>query len=456
MRLTAATVASLLALAAGSSAAAPKAISPVSVTSFLITGGGWGHGVGMSQWGAHGQALSGRTYREILAYYYRGTELGEAPVANVRVLLREAKAVKISSPVPFRVRDAAGTRYELPAGELRLGPRLRVLVEGKLTPLPGPLVFRAGKGAQLSLGGVAYRGELLVRGEADRVQAINVLGLEAYLRGVVPREMPKHWPLEALKAQAVAARSYALARFLKGKPFNLYADWRSQIYGGVPAEAPIVTEAIRATAGQVVLYGGAVATTFFFSSSGGRTANGGDVFGLDLPYLVSVPDPWDESSPNHVWPPRVLTGAAIAKAFGLAAAIADLTAEPTPSGRPRSVALYTRAGATRIATAVEVRERLRLLSFYFQIGVLRLERPTVPAAPGAPVRLSGVARDVDELVLERLDENGVWMPATRPTVLADGSFAVVVRPSTTVRYRLSANGLPGPVVVVRVTPDDGA
>ena len=144
---------------------------------------------------------------------------------------------------------------------------------------------------------------------------VNVVALEAYLRGVVATEMPKDWPLEALKAQAVAARSYALARVLKGKPFDLYADWRSQVYGGIPAEAPRATEAVQATARQVLLYDGKVATTFFFSSSGGRTATGAEVFGVDVPYLVSVDDHWDERSPHHAWQPRVLTGAAIKKAY---------------------------------------------------------------------------------------------------------------------------------------------
>ena len=107
-----------------------------------------------------------------------------------------------------------------------------------------------------------------------KLRVVNVVALEAYLRGVVPREMPKHWPLEALKAQAVAARSYALVRLLKGKPFDLYSDWRSQVYGGIAAEAPRATEAVQATAGQVVLYQGKVATTFFFSSSGRPDGDG--------------------------------------------------------------------------------------------------------------------------------------------------------------------------------------
>ena len=133
---------------------------------------------------------------------------------------------------------------------------------------------------------------------------MNVVGLEAYLQGVVPREMPSAWPPEALKAQAVAARSYALATRAGRRAFDLYADVRSQVYGGVAAEEPATTTAVDATAGQVVLYDGKVATTFFFSTSGGRTASAADAWsGEPVPYLVSVADPYDDASPYHDWGP---------------------------------------------------------------------------------------------------------------------------------------------------------
>jgi SpoIID/LytB domain protein len=453
MRLLAA-VAAAVVLALGVASAVGHAQAPAKYgpVTFVVTGGGWGHGVGMSQWGAYGQALEGRTYRDILAWYYRGTQLGTASLSRLRVLLKgAAKKLTISSPVPFRVRDAAATTHELAAGEVAFGPGLKLPVDGKPKPtaLAGPLVFLPGKGAQLQLGGAAYRGELVVSREGKRLSVVNTVGLEGYLRGVVAREMPKDWPLEALKAQAVAARTYSLARFLKGKPFDLYADVRSQVYGGVAAEAPRATEAVRATAGQVVLYGGAPTTTFYFSSSGGRTANGEDVLGVALPYLVSVPDPWDKASPNHAWPARLITGAAVTKAFGLPSQVADAISEPTPSGRPKSVTLTTRAGTTVSATGTDVRTRLGLLSQNFRLGVLRLDPPTAPAAAGQRLRLTGVARGVADATLERLGTGG-WERAARIPVRADGAFAVDVKPDTDTRYRLTASGLAGPPLLVRV------
>ena len=91
--------------------------------------------------------------------------------------------------------------------------------------------------------------------------------------------MPKEWPAEALQAQAVAARSYALASLVKNRAFDLYADPRSQVYYGVAAESPATTAAVQATRGEILTYGGKVATTFYYSSSGGarrraRTSSG--------------------------------------------------------------------------------------------------------------------------------------------------------------------------------------
>ena len=133
------------------------------------------------------------------------------------------------------------------------------------------------------------------------------VALDEYILGVVPGEMPKEWPAAALQAQAVAARSYALASIVKNRDFDLYADPRSQMYYGVAAESPATTAAVKATKGQILTYGGKVATTFYYSSSGGRTASSEDVFGLALPYLQSRPDPWDAGSPYHRWEPRSFT-----------------------------------------------------------------------------------------------------------------------------------------------------
>jgi stage II sporulation protein D len=252
--------------------AVPAAASASPV--FVVSGRGWGHGVGMSQYGAQGFASHGWRYGRILAHYYRGTRLERVKPREVRVLLAAGrKRVTVSSRTPFRLVDARG-RKRLVRGRLAFGPKLRGLA--------GPV--RVVAGAQpVSLDGRPYRGALVVRSRGGRMSVVNAVTLERYLRGVVPYEMPHHWHPQALRAQAVVARSYTLATLRPGKLFDLYDDVRSQVYGGVRAETVETNLAVGATANQVLTYGGAVATTYYHSTSGGRTANVADVWSAQVP-----------------------------------------------------------------------------------------------------------------------------------------------------------------------------
>src|SRR5262245_12133356 len=279
--LLAALVVSVVLVGARSSGAkpsAPKALpgSPV----FVISGRGWGHGVGMAQWGAYGYAQQGYSYDEILAHYYKGTTIGQASVNKVRVFLAQGRSrVTISSTAAFTVRDGIGQLWHLAAGPQTFGPGLKIKTTDvpQRQVLPAPLTFIAGP-SPLRFDNRPYRGQVQVSVANGALRAINVVGLEAYLYGVVPSEMPKDWLPEALKAQAVAARSYALAVKKSGSWFDLYPDTRSQVYLGIAHEAPTATAAVEDTAGQVVLYNGHVATTYFFSSSGGRTSSASEVW----------------------------------------------------------------------------------------------------------------------------------------------------------------------------------
>ena len=124
-----------------------------------------------------------------------------------------------------------------------------------------------------SLNGVtdgAYRGTLeLGPSSAGGLTAVNDVPLNAYVQGVVPSEVPANWPGEALKAQAVAARSYALTTRAGGSLFDQYPDDRSQVYRGLDGEQLPTNAAVAATAGAVVRYAGRIAVTYFSSSSGG-------------------------------------------------------------------------------------------------------------------------------------------------------------------------------------------
>ena len=285
----------------------------------MIRGRGWGHGVGMGQWGAYGQAKRGVPYKKILSHYYPGTKLVEARTASVRVLLAEGRrTVSIASEAPFRLMDGKGEIHDLAPGSYSTGTGFAVALDPALPPqaLPGPLTFLRGSGAARSLGTRPYRGNLQLQRVHGRLQVVNVVGIDPYIRGVVSEEVPDDWPLEVVKAQAVAARSYALAQ-AAGRSI-LYSDTRSQVYGGIEAESDVGDKAVAATSRQVLMFDGKVATTFFFSSSGGRTADVEDVFigGTPIPYLVSVPDPDDKLSPHHRWGPVVLPAPKVAKLLG--------------------------------------------------------------------------------------------------------------------------------------------
>jgi stage II sporulation protein D len=425
--------------------------TPLSAPVYVLTGGGYGHGVGLNQYGAFGQAKANRGYRDILAFYYPGTAFDRAPVAKVRVLIADGRpSVKVGSASAFSVRDGSGAVTQLPAGEMTLEHTLRVLVDGKPSPLPGPLAFVPGKGAFIELDGKQYRGEIRVTVTNDVLQIIDVLGLDAYLLGVVPGEMPKEWPAAALQAQAVAARSYALASLVKNRPYDLYSDTRSQVYYGVAAESPTTTAAVKATRGEILTFGGKVATTYYYSSSGGRTASSEDVFGIVTPYLQSRNDPWDTLSPNHRWPPRSFTAASLAQAFGLSSPVVDVEVVPTASGRPASVTLVKKNGVRVLFRAAEVRARLALRSTAFRLGVLRVARPQGAAASGTAVLVTGLARDVRGPVLEKLGEGGAWLPSVKVVPGLDGTFVATVRPKATATYRLTADGQVGPALTVTV------
>jgi stage II sporulation protein D len=146
-----------------------------------------------------------------------------------------------------------------------------------------------------------YRGALeAVPDGSGSLNVVNQLNVNNYARGSVPGEVPPEWPLATLKTFAVAARSIALSTDVGGEGYDLYADTRTQIYGGVKLEDPRTDRAVQATKNEVAKYGGEVAQTTYFSSSGGRTESG-FLGAPDVPYLQSVPDPYDYYSPLHRW-----------------------------------------------------------------------------------------------------------------------------------------------------------
>src|SRR5690349_11911289 len=450
MRRTAA-IASILLLAFGPAAAARvDAKAAAGGATFVVTGHGWGHGVGMSQYGAYGYAQNGVGYEKIVLHYFPGTELGDAPVSKVRVLMTSGVGtLPIGSTSDFRVKDGTGAVHDVAAGKYTLTPALKLKVDGAATAraLPGPLLFQPGT-SPLQLKHL-YRGSMQVDVVSGKLRAINVVGLEQYLYGVVPSEMPFTWAPEALKAQAVVARSYALATRRSGA-FDLYPDTRSQVYLGVEHEKPSTTAAVDATAGQVVLYEGQVAKTFFFSTSGGRTASAEDVWGKPVPYLVSVADPYDSISPHHTWGPVAFTGATLAKRLKMKGRVMDAQAQLNSSGRVKTLTVIGSQGTVEMP-GTSVRTRLGVRSTWFTMGVLSLSAPTTSVVYGSRAQLSGIARGLSDAALQQLD-GSTWKSLGTVKPDEDGTVTFSIKPPVTTRYRLATGKVSAPSVRVPVAP----
>jgi stage II sporulation protein D len=451
--LTVLTASLLLTGSAASSRRADPSALPGKPT-FFVSGHGWGHGLGLSQYGAYGYALHGWKYDQIVRHYYTGTTIGDAPIKRVRVLLIEgAQNATISSKQPIQVVGADGGKVTLDSGSYRVGTAFKAKDRDKPDAKPQafayPIDFRPASGA-LALNGRGYRGALRFLKVGSKVRVVNVVDLDLYLRGVVPSEMPKDWAPEALKAQAVAARSYALSHLHPGGGYDLYPDTRDQVYLGIPHEAPATTAAVNATAGKVVFYKGKVASTYFFSTSGGRTASVQDLYPSSppIPYLVSVPDKYDSISPYHDWGPYRFSPAKLARGLKVPGRLLDVQTIASSSGRVRSIVATGSRGQVTVDGS-KVRSALGLRSTWFSVGVLALGGPPEPVAFGTATRLDGTARGVGAVELQQRDAGGRWQTVSKLTP-RDGSVTPKIRPRASSRFRLAVGDLSSSAVAVPV------
>jgi stage II sporulation protein D len=404
---------------------------------FLVSGHGWGHGVGMGQWGAEGYALQSYTYDAILAAYYPGTALSTTSVKTVRVLLADGRnRLTISSDQPITLVDGNGKTHSLPAGSSSLNA----------TSTTYPATLAAASGSTLTYGR-AYRGKFSIDLVNGKLRLIDVLPLQQYLDGVVPAEMSSTWQPDALEAQAVASRSYALASRRKGGSFDVYADGRSQAYLGVAAETPEATAAVDATKGQVLVYGTKIATTVFSSSTGGWTQSATDAWGGGgAPYLVSVKDPFDGISPWHNWGPVPVTGKTLAKALGIAGKPVDAVVARNSSKRVSSLDVTSLVNGGESESSVgggSVAAKLVLRSTWFSVAVLSLQAPVpnVPVSSGDTVTLAGVVRGVKNVVLQERSPGGAWsqVETVTPAPGTGGQISIDVTPDATTDYRLATS-----------------
>ncbi|UQN05132.1 SpoIID/LytB domain-containing protein [Deinococcus sp. QL22] len=359
-----------------------------------------------------------------------------ASALNVRVLVLAAPSLTVRVPVaappatPLPVYPAVPTPAPLQFAAWRVGVQgsgagARLTLNGQdsgnatlyLPPTPGSVV---------EIGGKAYRGGVFLRTERGGVQAINVVNVEDYLRGVVASEMPSSWPAAALAAQAVIARTYVAARVNPALPFDTCATESCQVYTGIASEKPATDAAIAATAGQVVAYAGKAASTYFSSDSGGFTASSAEVWGKDVPYLTAKADPFSAGSPRARWRIEVPLSKVqeVAGRYGVRVGILQAVTVNgfSASGRPQQISFTGASGVARISGA-EAGGFVRSLGAVSSRATLSGLNPLIVEGAGAGhgVGLSqygalGLARQG----YDHLHVLGFYYPGTSLSALAGG------------------------------------
>ena len=420
--LTLVIAAALVCVVVGSPAAASAD------STFIVNGRGWGHGIGMSQYGAKGYADQGWSYSKIMAWYFQSTKLDTRANLTVKVDLDHAKGARsswritsggssvltvsaLTSPsvaatvapgvsvwITFDSKGAvlradhydSKTKVHSASTVLKVFGGTAIASTGSQSSSSVRILTESGPFSQT---GIVWRGTVRFSRTSTTVgHATDYVYMEDYLRGVVPRESPSSWPMEALKAQAVAARSYAYGAASSGSV--LYCTTSSQVYNGEgdgssSHETQRTDDAVSQTVGQVVVYGSTVVQTYFSSSSGGRTANSKDVWfsgasdDVSPVYYTSVVDA-DQGSPNYRWPMTTISGTSLASkirshdsssAQPSPATVTGVTLQPGTSGFVRYVTLKWSNGKSTTLKGTQVQSALGLKSSAFTI---------VKKAPPAP------------------------------------------------------------------------
>ena len=297
-----------------------------------LEGDGFGHGVGMSQYGAYGAARQGLGFKQILRFYYPGTNLGDTD-GQVKVLvsaddrdlvvdtargltvraLKSGKSWKPAVPRASRWRLVpSGTRTQVSYRTSSWHSWRTVAGDVQLSAGSRPLTLRTPDGP------VAYRGALRSTYRNDSRVTVNVVPMESYVRGVVPSEMYASWPQQALRAQTVASRTYAAyeREHTTNTAYDLCDTAACQAYGGYSAESGASDDAVAATARKVLTYQGKTAFAQFSASNGGWTV-AGQVDKSPVAYLPAQHDPYEGSSPDYYGWKVDLTTEEIEQAYNL-------------------------------------------------------------------------------------------------------------------------------------------
>ncbi|MCF8588902.1 SpoIID/LytB domain-containing protein [Gordonia liuliyuniae] len=351
-----------------------------------LTGHGHGHGRGLGQWGAYGYAKKGWSADQILRHYYGNTTAGKVSKPDVTVSLSEKKSVSVHAAAGMRVGGqtvAPGQAVRLSGGNAAItqgcgGAVVKTVKAAQVDPINTAPNRPANELLTFCSGDEAYRGSIGV----DSSGVVNKLHVDDYVKGVIPKESMPSWGdsggFEALKAQAVAARSYVVAGLEQGRKMD--NTQQSQMYHGAGGEDPRTSRAADATAGQIRLLNGKPALTEFSASTGGYTAGG---------LFPAVVDAGDSISPTHNWTATV-SAASIASAFGVGGLKSFEVSEANGLGDGSGRVVKVRVvGTDRTveATGDQARTKLQLKSDWFAVqgqkSMPKIVKPQVgPESPG--------------------------------------------------------------------------
>jgi stage II sporulation protein D len=369
--------------------------APLTPPTVTFYGRGYGHGVGMSQYGARGRALAGQSAATILAHYYQGTTISTVSAsAPVRVLVLSTSTATASHPIVLHGRGSPFSIDGL-TGAFPVGARVEVWKSGSgfgiLVSSSSGATLRTASSSTADLrirsgadpGRIevdskpvaddTYRAVIRILGTSSGANVINEVGLDLYLRGVVSAEMPASWPAEALKAQAIAARSYGEEHVHPGSgSYDLFDDTRSQVYHGSLGETTTTNGLVVATAGEVLRSGSVIINALYHSADGGATENNEDVFTSGTGQIVAGPASYlrgsadrapngadyDSGSPHAAWQTATYSLAQLSAIFATDPRTSSGTltsldlSDKGVSGRPIRIVLTGSLGIRTVSSEV--------------------------------------------------------------------------------------------------------
>jgi SpoIID/LytB domain protein len=362
---------------------------------FYVSGSGFGHGVGLSQIGAKGLALEGKSAADILSYYFPGTTLTTNPdLGNIRVNIAHAATyiVLTDTTAALSLNKPDGT----PVASVPIGSSLKFAVVTKVisptisTPKQKPIVIPASATwnvtwdpstiVTVNNGGATTKltyGQINMKNVANKIELTTTMRLsDQYIYGI--SEMSSAWPDAAMQAQTIASRTYGLSRMgsiRKECDCNLYNTKYDQNYVGYTKESEakygaLWKAAVDATVNQVITYQGKPINVYFSSSTGGVTQKAVDVWGSDFPYLTNVPDPWSLDvvlNPQYAHWLRVISQKDAAQAFGLSDVVSMKVDARTSSNSAVSVTATSSTGVTAQLSVGVFKTKLLIPASWFDI-----------------------------------------------------------------------------------------